>query len=85
MGGGSIFHLFLNLFLSTHSLFSHIPQGFVPLKKVKLDAKLEWEFIENFKILQGLFQKKSIDKVIAPCCELGSSLDGKIVFRDLYL
>jgi RP/EB family microtubule-associated protein len=37
--------------------------GLVPLKKVKFDAKLEWEFLENFKLLQTMFQKKSIEKV----------------------
>jgi hypothetical protein len=38
------------------------------MKKVKFDAKLEWEFIENFKLLQGLFQKKGIEKVEKPLC-----------------
>eukprot|EP00048_Salpingoeca_helianthica_P022377 m.17895 g.17895 ORF g.17895 m.17895 type:complete len:254 (-) comp7237_c0_seq1:239-1000(-) len=38
--------------------------GAIPLAKVKFDAKLEWEFIENFKLLQTLFQKKGIEKDI---------------------
>eukprot|EP00047_Mylnosiga_fluctuans_P002522 m.224850 g.224850 ORF g.224850 m.224850 type:complete len:251 (+) comp11161_c0_seq1:13-765(+) len=44
--------------------FDMLWPGVVPLKKVKFDAKLEWEFLENFKILQGLFQKKSVEKDI---------------------
>ncbi|XP_036387735.1 microtubule-associated protein RP/EB family member 1-like [Megalops cyprinoides] len=36
----------------------------VPLKKVKFQAKLEHEFIYNFKILQACFEKMAIDKVI---------------------
>eukprot|EP01136_Pigoraptor_vietnamica_P017505 Opistho-1_new@62748 len=38
--------------------------GVVALKKVKFDAKLEHEFIANFKVLQDIFGKKGIDKTI---------------------
>eukprot|EP00128_Syssomonas_multiformis_P012697 Colp12_sorted_trinity150504_noHs@1347 len=38
--------------------------GVVPLKKVKFDAKLEHEFIHNFKVLQAVFIKKNVDKDI---------------------
>ncbi|KPP64684.1 microtubule-associated protein RP/EB family member 1-like [Scleropages formosus] len=38
--------------------------GSVPLKKVKFQAKLEHEFIHNFKILQAAFKKMGVDKVI---------------------
>lgn len=34
------------------------------IKKVKVDAKLEHEFINNFKILQNSFKKVGVDKVI---------------------
>jgi len=36
----------------------------IPMKKVKFDAKLEHEFIQNWKILQNGFKKCGIDKVI---------------------
>lgn len=38
--------------------------GSVSLKKVKIDAKLEHEFISNFKILQGTMKRVSIEKTI---------------------
>ena len=37
--------------------------GVVPLKKIKFDARHDYEFIENFKILQTSFKKKGVDKV----------------------
>ncbi|KAM3872037.1 microtubule-associated protein RP/EB family member 1-like [Diretmus argenteus] len=36
----------------------------VPLKKVKFGAKLEHEFIHNFKLLQASFKKMGVDKII---------------------
>jgi RP/EB family microtubule-associated protein len=38
--------------------------GKVPLKKVNFNAKLEYEFISNFKILQKVFDDLHIDKRI---------------------
>eukprot|EP00042_Codosiga_hollandica_P038421 m.312477 g.312477 ORF g.312477 m.312477 type:complete len:271 (-) comp55387_c0_seq2:287-1099(-) len=38
--------------------------GCVILKKVRFDAKNEYEYIENFKVLQGVFKSKGVDKVI---------------------
>jgi len=38
--------------------------GNLSLKKVKLDAKLEHEFIQNFKTLQSTFKKLKCDKVV---------------------
>ena len=35
----------------------------VPLKKVKFAAKLEHEYIHNFKLLQASFKKMGVDKV----------------------
>lgn len=40
--------------------------GSVLLKKVKLDAKLEHEYIHNFKVLQSSFKKMAVDKVKGP-------------------
>ncbi|KAG7281081.1 hypothetical protein CRUP_027618 [Coryphaenoides rupestris] len=38
--------------------------GCIPLKKVKFDAKLEHEYIHNFKLLQTSFKKAGVDKII---------------------
>lgn len=38
--------------------------GDVPLQKVKFTTILEWEYINNFKVLQEAFTKHSIDKAI---------------------
>eukprot|EP01137_Pigoraptor_chileana_P032282 Opistho-2@21420 len=38
--------------------------GVAPLKRVKFDAKLEHEYIANFKVLQDILAKKGIDKTI---------------------
>ena len=37
--------------------------GDVPMTRVKMNAKHEYEFIANFKILQNIFRAKKIDKV----------------------
>ncbi|KAJ8033939.1 Microtubule-associated protein RP/EB family member 3 [Holothuria leucospilota] len=36
----------------------------VPIKRVKFQAKLEHEYIHNFKILQNAFKKVGVDKII---------------------
>jgi len=38
--------------------------GSVPLKRVKFRTKLEHEYIQNFKILQGGFKKMTVDKIV---------------------
>uniref|UniRef100_K7FHT3 Microtubule-associated protein RP/EB family member 1 n=1 Tax=Pelodiscus sinensis TaxID=13735 RepID=K7FHT3_PELSI len=38
--------------------------GSVALKKVKFQAKLEHEYIQNFKILQAGFKRMGVDKII---------------------
>ncbi|KAJ8353173.1 hypothetical protein SKAU_G00207400 [Synaphobranchus kaupii] len=38
--------------------------GCVLLKKVKFQARLEHEYIHNFKVLQAAFKRMSIDKII---------------------
>ncbi|KAI9249903.1 calponin homology domain-containing protein [Sporodiniella umbellata] len=36
----------------------------VPVHKVKFEAKLEYEYVNNFKILQNTFKKHKVDKII---------------------
>merc|ERR1719483_202491 len=38
--------------------------GAVPLKRVKFSTQLEHEYIGNFKILQGVFKKLAVDKIV---------------------
>ncbi|XP_076834428.1 microtubule-associated protein RP/EB family member 3a isoform X1 [Brachyhypopomus gauderio] len=38
--------------------------GCIFLKKVKFQAKLEHEYIHNFKVLQAAFKRMSVDKII---------------------
>jgi RP/EB family microtubule-associated protein len=38
--------------------------GSVSIKKIKFDAKSDYQYIENFKLLQSSFKKKGVDKVI---------------------
>lgn len=45
--------------------------GCILLKKVKFSAKLEHEYIHNFKVLQSSFKKMEVDKVKRPEPELG--------------
>ncbi|BGO88488.1 hypothetical protein NBRC10512_002998 [Rhodotorula toruloides] len=38
--------------------------GDVPMARVKMGAKQEWEYLDNFKVLQAVFKKHQIDKPI---------------------
>jgi len=37
--------------------------GDIPMNRVKMNAKHEYEFIANFKVMQNVFKAKKIDKV----------------------
>ena len=39
------------------------PSGDVPMARVKMNARHEYEFIANFKVLQNVFKAKKVDKV----------------------
>jgi len=43
-------------------IFDCIFPGTVPLNKLNFDSKLEYKWIENFKVLQMVFKKNNIDK-----------------------
>lgn len=44
--------------------------GCIGLKKVKFQAKLEHEYIHNFKVLQASFKRMNVDKVSGYCLQL---------------
>lgn len=44
--------------------------GCILLKKVKFSAKLEHEYIHNFKVLQAAFKRMNVDKVRTCLSEL---------------
>lgn len=48
-----------------HLLCHVIFPGDVPMSRVKMNAKHEYEFIANFKVLQNVFRAKKIDKARA--------------------
>ncbi len=66
---GSIFKLstVCNLIFSTGGAYCQFMDmlfpGCMPLKKVKFGAKLEHEYIHNFKLLQAAFKRMGVDKV----------------------
>ena len=44
-------------------LICAIAAGDLPMTRVKMNAKHEYEFIANFKVMQNVFKAKKIDKV----------------------
>ena len=43
--------------------------GDLPMSRVKFNARMEYEYLDNFKVLQKAFKSHGIDKVSAgrPC------------------
>ncbi|KAM6992443.1 microtubule-associated protein RP/EB family member 3-like isoform 2-T2 [Tautogolabrus adspersus] len=54
LGSGSAYCQFMDM------LFP----GCIMMKKVKFNAKLEHEYIQNFKVLQASFKRMNVDKII---------------------
>jgi microtubule-associated protein, RP/EB family len=38
----------------------------IPMARVRMNAKHEYEFIANFKVMQNVFKAKRIDKARSP-------------------
>ncbi|KAK2138271.1 hypothetical protein NP493_8157g00004 [Ridgeia piscesae] len=53
----------LHCSLCAHQSAANAIAGSIPLKRVKIHANLEHEYIQNYKILQTNFKKLSVDKV----------------------
>ena len=71
LGSGNVYY---------HLLDAAYPKR-IPLHKVKWDAKLETDFLHNFKILQNSFEFLGIEKAIEVCNQQysgGETLKGQI-------
>ncbi|XP_042300059.1 microtubule-associated protein RP/EB family member 3-like, partial [Sceloporus undulatus] len=55
--------------------------GCIHLRKVKFQAKLEHEYIHNFKVLQAAFKKMGVDKV-GLCWMGGQGKDGACIAQE---
>ncbi len=40
--------------------------GDLPMNRVKMGAKHEYEYVANYKVMQNVFKAKKIDKVCHP-------------------
>lgn len=67
--GSSCFNIVCQDIVTIDLLYAPVSHSFLPLSgdvpmgRVKLNAKHEYEYLANFKILQNLFKAHKIDKV----------------------
>ena len=54
--------------LDSEYIISFILKGDIPMARVKMNAKHEYEYIANFKVMQTAFKAKKIDKVRSASC-----------------
>jgi RP/EB family microtubule-associated protein len=62
-------HISVELLRSRRVLTSYL-SGDVPMARVKMNAKHEYEFIANFKVLQNVFKAKKVEKVCGYCASV---------------
>jgi hypothetical protein len=55
-------HHYEHQFLHIHLVFFLI-LGDLPMNRVKMNAKHEYEYLANYKVMQNVFKAKKIDKV----------------------
>lgn len=53
---------------TTLFLLTYLRSGNVPMTKLNFAAKHDYEYINNFKVLQEVFKRNKIDKVIMIVC-----------------
>jgi hypothetical protein len=51
------------LFSEFYHLWNRLALGDLPMARVKMNAKHEYEFIANYKVMQNVFKAKKIDRV----------------------
>ena len=75
-GTGAAYCQILDSIYRTFSLFRWLFHGLyqwygvfavdIPMTRVKMNAKHEYEFIANFKVMQNVFKSKRIEKARSP-------------------
>jgi hypothetical protein len=54
--------------MNTLLAFTGTPTGQVPMHKLNWGARADYEYIGNYKVLQGCFDKLGIDRVGGRIC-----------------
>uniref|UniRef100_A0A672KN23 Microtubule-associated protein, RP/EB family, member 3a n=1 Tax=Sinocyclocheilus grahami TaxID=75366 RepID=A0A672KN23_SINGR len=76
--------LFLSSWATYCQFMDMLFPGCILLKKVKFQAKLETEFIHNFKVLQAAFKRMNIDKVSWPFGVFASMYISQFYFKLIF-